>query len=86
MRFYLSIILFVFLLLVAFVFGSQNEQTIELSYLVARSELSVAKAVALFTLIGFTLGVLASFIWRVNRRLKQRKKLPDNLLSAKSAK
>jgi putative membrane protein len=51
-----SFILFV-LLVIAFVFGIQNDQTITLNYIVARIDISVAAAVSIFTVIGFIMGL-----------------------------
>jgi putative membrane protein len=58
------------LLAIAFVFGSQNEQTITLNYLIARTELSVAAAVSLFTTVGFLLGLIFSLLWKFIRMIK----------------
>jgi len=70
-RFYFTLFLTFFLLAIAFVFGSQNEQIISLNYLIARVELSVAAAVSLFTVIGFILGLLATLLWRLIRKSKK---------------
>jgi putative membrane protein len=56
-------LVFIILLAIAFIFGMQNEQTITLNYLIARTELSVAAAVSLFTSLGFFLGLLFSLFW-----------------------
>ena len=45
------------LLVIAFIFGSQNNQVITLNYMIARTGLSVAAAVSLFTIIGFFLAL-----------------------------
>ena len=73
MRFYLSLFIFLCLLAIAFIFGSQNEQTITLNYLIARTDMSVAMAVSLFTAIGFFLGLLTVFMWKVSRAIKKKK-------------
>lgn len=65
--------LFIFLA-IAFVFGSQNEQLIELNYIIARSELRVAQAVSIFTFIGFVIGVFTMFTFMVARKLKRHKR------------
>lgn len=70
-RIYFTFFLVLVLLAIAFVFGSQNDQLITLSYLLAKVELSVAAAVSLFTTIGFFLGVLATILWRLIRRSKK---------------
>ena len=73
MRFYLTLIVMLFLLFVAFVFGSQNEQVITLSYMIAKVDLSIAAAVSLFTLIGVILGMLICLLWKLSRSLKKDK-------------
>ncbi len=70
MRVYITAIALFILLAIAFVFGSQNEQTITLNYLIARAELSVAAAVSLFTTLGFILGLLFSLLWKFIRVIK----------------
>lgn len=64
MRLYLTLILFLVFLAIAFVFGSQNDQMLTLNYLVARIDMSVATAVSLFTLVGFILGILFCLLWK----------------------
>lgn len=71
MRIYLTLFFVLFLLTIAFIFGSQNEQLISLNYLVARAELSIAAAVSLFTAIGFVLGLLVTILWRLVRKGKK---------------
>lgn len=71
MRIYFTFILVLILLAIAFVFGSQNEQMITLSYLVAKVELSIAAAVSLFTFIGFVIGLLVTLLWRLIRKGKK---------------
>ncbi|GHE90534.1 lipopolysaccharide assembly protein LapA domain-containing protein [Thalassotalea profundi] len=73
MRLYLTLIVIILLLVVAFIFGSQNEQTLTLNYLIARTELTVAAAVSLFTVIGFILGLLFALLWKLVRRVKPKK-------------
>jgi len=63
-RLYLTLILFLVFLAIAFVFGSQNDQMLTLNYLVARIDMSVATAVSLFTLVGFILGILFCLLWK----------------------
>ena len=65
MRLYLTVILFLIFLAIAFVFGSQNDQTFTLNYLIARIDISVAAAVSLFTIVGFILGLLFCFLWKL---------------------
>jgi putative membrane protein len=69
-RVYITAIALFILLAIAFVFGSQNEQTITLNYLIARADLSVAAAVSLFTTLGFILGLLFSLLWKFIRVIK----------------
>lgn len=58
------------LLVIAFIFGSQNNQIITLNYMIARTELPVAAAVSLFTIIGFFLGIFFSLLWKFIRMVK----------------
>lgn len=71
MKFYITLIIFIALLCVAFIFGSQNNQSITLNYLIARADITVAEAVSLFTLIGFFLGLLTSLLWKFMRSLNK---------------
>ncbi len=59
------------LLAIAFVFGSQNEQIISLNYLIAKVDLSIAAAVSLFTVIGISIGILVTILWRLIRKGKK---------------
>ena len=70
MRIIITGLVFIILLAIAFIFGMQNEQTITLNYLIARTELSVAAAVSLFTPLGFFLGLLFSLFWKFIRMIK----------------
>lgn len=65
MRLYLTVILFLIFLAIAFVFGSQNDQMLTLNYLIARIDISVAATVSLFTFIGFILGLLFCLLWKL---------------------
>ncbi|MFQ3265701.1 MAG: putative membrane protein [Colwellia sp.] len=71
MRLYLTLFFILVLLAVAFIFGSQNDQLLTLNYLVARTEITVAAAVSLFTGLGFLLGILVTILWRVVRKSKK---------------
>jgi putative membrane protein len=82
MRLYITIILFLILLAIAFVFGSQNDQVLTLNYLIAKTNLSVAAAVSLFTSIGFVLGLLFALFWKLLRMIKTKK--TDQLIMKKS--
>lgn len=73
MKLFISVVFLFILLAVAFVFGSQNEQLIELNYIVAKAEISVSQAVSLFTFIGFLIGVLISTLFSFKRRLQRKK-------------
>ena len=77
MRFYLTLLLMLVLFLIAFVFGSQNNELITLNYMIAKTELTIAQAVTLFTTIGIGIGVALSMLWSVSRRIKQRAKKVD---------
>jgi len=71
MRLYLTLFFILVLLAVAFIFGSQNDQLVTLNYLIARTEITVAAAVSLFTGLGFVLGLLVTILWRIVRRSKK---------------
>ncbi|QDP01122.1 lipopolysaccharide assembly protein LapA domain-containing protein [Thalassotalea sp. PS06] len=73
MKLFISVVFLFILLAVAFVFGSQNEQLIELNYIVAKTEISVSQAVSLFTFIGFLIGFVMSSLFSLTRRFKRRK-------------
>jgi putative membrane protein len=70
-RVYLTLFIILILLVAAFVFGSQNNQLITLNYLIARTEITVATAVSIFTGLGFLLGILVTFLWLLVRRSKK---------------
>jgi putative membrane protein len=63
------------ILAIAFIFGSQNPQTFTLNYMIARTELSVAQAVSLFTVLGIVIGILVTLMWRISRVIKSKRKL-----------
>jgi putative membrane protein len=69
-RIIITVIVLLILLSIAFIFGSQNEQMLTLNYLIARTELSVAAAVSLFTTLGFLLGLIFSLLWKFVRMIK----------------
>jgi putative membrane protein len=69
-RIIITVFVFLILLAIAFIFGSQNEQTLTLNYLIARAELSVAAAVSLFTTLGFLLGLIFSLLLKFLRMIK----------------
>ena len=73
MRLYITIVLLIVLLTIAFIFGSQNNQLMTLSYLIAKTEISVAAAVSLFTSIGFVLGLLTAMLFRLIKAIKPKK-------------
>jgi len=72
-RLYITVILLVILLVTAFIFGSQNNQLITLNYMIAKTEISVAAAVSLFTSIGFFLGLLAVMLFKLLKIIKPKK-------------
>jgi putative membrane protein len=78
MRLYITLFFIIVLVAIAFVFGSQNDQLLMLNYLVARTEMTVASAMSLFTGIGFVLGLLVTILWRLIR--KGKKALAKNTL------
>ncbi len=71
MKLYLTLFFILFLLAIAFIFGSQNEQLFTLNFLIARTEMTVAAAVSLFTGLGFLLGLLVTVLWRIIRKSKK---------------
>jgi putative membrane protein len=75
MRIYLTLIFIAILLVIAFIFGSQNAQPITLNYLIARSEMSLALAVSVFTTIGIILGLLLALLWKLLRAVKPKQSL-----------
>ncbi|TLU68098.1 DUF1049 domain-containing protein [Thalassotalea litorea] len=72
-KLFISVVFLFILLAIAFVFGSQNEQLIELNYIVAKAEISVSQAVSLFTFLGFLIGFLISSLFSFKRRLTRKK-------------
>lgn len=71
MQLYITLFFILVLLAVAFIFGSQNEQLLTLNYLIARTDMTVAAAVSLFTGLGFLLGLLVTIFWRIVRKSKK---------------
>lgn len=72
MRVYITVFILLFLLTIAFIFGSQNNQVLTLNYLIAKTELTVAMAVSLFTLIGFLLGLFTAILFRLLKKVKSK--------------
>jgi len=72
----ITFFLILILLAIAFFFGSQNNQFITLNYLIARTEITVAAAVSIFTGLGFLLGMLVTLFWLLIRQ--SRKALTKN--------
>jgi len=70
LRRYITFILLIILLTIAFIFGSQNDQSLTLNYLIARAEMSVAQAVSLFTVIGIAIGLLLALFGKLLRAVK----------------
>lgn len=80
-RLYFTLFLIFCLLVIAFIFGSQNDQLLTLNYLIARTQMTVAAAVSLFTALGFILGLLVTLLWRLVRKGKKalaKKKLVES--------
>lgn len=74
MRLVITLLILFALLVIAFAFGSQNNGMITLNYFIARTEMSIASAVSLFTFIGFLLGIFTTVLWRLLSRMKKRSK------------
>jgi len=70
-RLYITLFFILVLLAIAFIFGSQNEQLFTLNFIIARTEMTVAAAVSLFTGLGFLLGLLVTIFWRIVRKGKK---------------
>ncbi|SEL10893.1 putative membrane protein [Colwellia chukchiensis] len=77
MRLYITVILFLVLLAIAFIFGTQNDQVMTLNYLIAKTSIPVAVAVGLFTAIGFVMGLLFVLFWWLLRKIKPTKSEPS---------
>ncbi|WP_371378947.1 lipopolysaccharide assembly protein LapA domain-containing protein [Thalassotalea aquiviva] len=78
MKLIISLLLFFALLLVALIFGSQNKQIIELNYIIAATNMSVAMAVSIFTLTGFFMGALFVTIVALTRKLRRKKSIASS--------
>ncbi|TPH12766.1 LapA family protein [Litorilituus lipolyticus] len=76
-RLYITLFLLLFFILIAFIFGSQNDQIITLNYLIARSEITVAEAVSIFSALGFIIGILVTIVWRLVRKGKKALSTPQ---------
>lgn len=74
MRLVITLLILFALVVIAFAFGSQNNGMITLNYFIARTEMSIASAVSLFTFIGFLLGIFTTVLWRLLSRMKKRSK------------
>ncbi|REL26604.1 DUF1049 domain-containing protein [Thalassotalea euphylliae] len=72
MKLYITIFVMVLLLLIAFAFGSQNDQLITLNYLVAKTTMPVAMAVSIFTGLGFILGLVFMLLINLLKPLKRK--------------
>ena len=72
MKFYISLFFLLFLLLIAFVFGSQNNQIVTLNYLIAKADISMALAVSIFTAIGFLIGLLTTLLLVLLRKKRNK--------------
>jgi putative membrane protein len=80
-RLYITLFFILVLLAIAFIFGSQNDQVFTLNFLIARTEMTVAAAVSLFSGLGFLLGLLVTILWRIVRKGKKvlaKKKSQEN--------
>lgn len=79
LRFYLSLFVLLLLVVTAIIFGSQNTQIIELNYLIARANITVAAAVSLFTVFGFFTGIIAMTTFHFYRSLTRKRKIKRTL-------
>ncbi len=78
MKLYTTLIVIIVLLIIAFIFGSQNNQLITLNYFIARTDISIAAAVSLFTTIGFILGLFFALFWQLVRTVKSKPAQTNN--------
>ncbi len=60
------------LFIVAFIFGSQNNQEITINYMIAKTNITVAEAVTIFTLIGISIGLMLALLWKFTRAIKSK--------------
>ncbi|WP_428977359.1 lipopolysaccharide assembly protein LapA domain-containing protein [Thalassotalea euphylliae] len=60
------------MLLVAFAFGSQNDQLITLNYFIAKATMPVAMAVSIFAGLGFLFGLVFMFLINLLKPLKRK--------------
>jgi len=72
LKLYLTLFIVFILLLLAFVFGSQNEQVITVNYVVAKADMPVAMAVSIFTTLGFLLGLFTVLLWKLIKPFKRK--------------
>ena len=70
MRLYITVLFLLVFLAIAFIFGSQNNQLITLNYIIAKTEITVAAAVSLFTTLGFVLGILFISLFKLINKIK----------------
>lgn len=64
MKVFLAILAFFLVLLLGLLIGAQNEQLVEVNYLLAKSELRLSVLMAILVLSGALLGIMAfSVIW-----------------------
>ncbi|REL29749.1 lipopolysaccharide assembly protein LapA domain-containing protein [Thalassotalea euphylliae] len=72
LKLYFTIFVLVVLLLVAFAFGSQNDQLITLNYFIAKATMPVAMAVSIFAGLGFLFGLVFMFLINLLKPLKRK--------------
>lgn len=72
LKLYFTLFILFVLVLIAFVFGSQNDQLITINYMIARAEIPVAMAVSIFTLIGFLLGLFTVLLYKILKPFKRK--------------
>ena len=69
-KIYVTLIAILILLMIAFIFGSQNNQIITLNYFIARTDITIAAAVSLFTVIGIITGLFFALLLQLMRAVK----------------
>ena len=82
MKVFFTIFVFILVLLVGILIGAQNEQFVQVNYLVAKSEVRLSTLMAILVLSGVALGLGAFSIiwmklrWKINQ-LQRKQKLND---------
>ena len=79
LRIVLLSVLILILFAIAFLFASQNNQVVELNYLIAMAKPTVAQMVSIFTGFGFFLGLFTAILWKLVSALRSKKSLSQDI-------